>query len=74
MTEWSSRPPPSVGWWNASTEQNADARRWWNGSYWSVPVYVGDPEERAERAKNARAESQVGIKWRGLTKQRATTT
>lgn len=78
MTEWSNSSPPCEGWWNASTERNEDARRYWHPAlsaqspgWWSVPVYVDDPDERAERAKNSRAESQVGIEWRGLTKRRA---
>lgn len=76
MTDWSKDVPPSEGWWNASTERNEDTRRYWHpavGSvrgWWSVPVYVGDPDERCERAKNHPAESQEGIEWRGLTERR----
>jgi len=35
---WHSGPPPSVGWWPASTMENESVIRWWNGTYWSFPL------------------------------------
>ena len=35
MTQWHKGPPPSIGWWPASTERNDGIVRWWNGSVWS---------------------------------------
>lgn len=67
LTPWITEPPVRVGWYNASTERNAETRRYWNGEYWSVPVYVGDPDDRVDRARSARAESQDGIEWRGIS-------
>lgn len=32
---WHSGPPPYIGWWNASTNQNREYWRWWNGKVWS---------------------------------------
>lgn len=69
LTEWADGSPPCNGWWNASYNSDPTARRWWNGAYWSAPCYVGDPDEIAERAKSTRGETQVGIKWRGLTRE-----
>lgn len=79
MTDWASGPPPVEGWWNASSERDPDVRRYWHPAadgrlaWWSAPVYVGDPESHAERAKNTRAESHKGLEWRGLAQPRAAT-
>jgi hypothetical protein len=39
MTTWHKGPPPSIGWWPASTRRNPDTLRWWNGVEWSFPAY-----------------------------------
>jgi len=35
MTTWHKGPPPSLGWWPASIERNANHLRWWDGRQWS---------------------------------------
>lgn len=47
--KWFSGPPPSVGWWPASsTRAKWGARyRWWNGSRWSVWASDSDGPEKA---------------------------
>ena len=35
MTTWHKGPPPSIGWWPASTSRNPGMLRWWNGENWS---------------------------------------
>ena len=34
-SRWHDGPPPSVGWWPASREQDKHALRWWDGNCWS---------------------------------------
>ena len=34
-TKWRSGPPPSIGWWPASTSRWASVLRWWDGQRWS---------------------------------------
>lgn len=67
-TPWRKGPPPTKGWWNASTERNPVARRWWNGRHWSLVVYVGMPDAVAARAKRTPAQIDLsGIEYRGQT-------
>jgi hypothetical protein len=40
---WHDGPPPSIGWWPASSAKNPEYLRWWNGSCWSQPCRKGDP-------------------------------
>lgn len=42
---WHSGPPPSLGWWPASSERFENSYRWWNGVYWSRPCFNGEPGE-----------------------------
>ncbi len=67
-SDWHAGKPAQPGWFTASLERNPDARRYWNGRHWSPPVYVGDPDERAARAMQARGETQRGIEWRDPTR------
>lgn len=39
---WHSGPPPSVGWWPASTQRNSRVFRWWDGELWSTVAMLGD--------------------------------
>ena len=39
--KWHKGPPPSVGWWPASTQRVGKIYRWWNGEYWSRPAFAG---------------------------------
>lgn len=73
-TDWRKGPPPCEGWWNASVSRCEDIRRHWNGKRWSAPVYVGDPDTHAERAKATAADMTVigdHIEYRGLTAEEA---
>ena len=38
---WHKGPPPSLGWWPASTNMNPGVIRWWDGAQWSVAVGEG---------------------------------
>ena len=33
--KWRKGPPPSIGWWPASTSKDKNRIRWWSGSEWS---------------------------------------
>lgn len=35
---WKLGPPPSIGWWPASTFLEESVLRFWNGKCWSWPV------------------------------------
>lgn len=52
FTDWQEGAPPCVGWWNASVDKNPSVRRWWNGRFWSIAVYLGASDEVAERNKH----------------------
>jgi hypothetical protein len=68
LTEWREGKPPRIGWWNASVGNNADARRWWDGSRWSVAVFQDYSDEEAEAAKHRKTAFHAHlIRWRGLT-------
>lgn len=61
---WTTEKPPIAGVFVASTERNADARRYWNGRRWSAPWYRTDPADVIEwaRCTPARTEGDV-IEW-----------
>lgn len=66
-TSWHFGPPPFIGWWNASTERDERARRFWDGDGWSAPVYADDPVEHAQSAVAADAACDEGsVEWRGV--------
>lgn len=69
LTEWSTARPARVGWYIATIDHDPNCRRYWNGTRWSAPVYVGDPEEHADLARRRPADIGRGdrIEWRGLT-------
>ncbi len=62
MNKWHKGPPPSIGWWPASSEQDANAIRWWNGKFWSCPAYHFDTAHSASILAEMRSE-QSNIKW-----------
>jgi len=73
LTEWmqtSEAPPPFIGWWRTYTETSAPSqRRWWNGEYWSVPVYPGTSDNVAALfAACPTLAPPAGIIWCGLRK------
>ena len=59
---WHSGPPPSKGWWPASSVGDPTTIRWWNGSCWSLPVRAYYfPEQAAELAERP-ADAMVSLK------------
>ena len=62
MTTWHKGPPPSIGWWPASTTRNADALRWWNGVWWSMPARTHMTAKTADGIAKVQAEFG-GIEW-----------
>ena len=61
---WHKGPPPHVGWWNASTDDNENVWRWWNGEYWSQASNERRPAEAAVgRAKYRTFCCQDAIEW-----------
>ena len=63
---WHKGPPPSIGWWPASTARHLDMFRWWDGKYWSIPLRSLDSRKDAgTRAKSTEYQCfQSGIEWR----------
>jgi hypothetical protein len=47
MTKWHSGPPPSIGWWPASVNENPKFFRWYDGAEWSASVTESDNAEYA---------------------------
>ena len=70
LTPWAKGAPPCVGWWNASVARDPECRRWWDGCYWSEPVFVGESKARARRAKAIPTSLYHIIEWRGLVTPR----
>lgn len=62
-TVWHKGPPPSVGWWIASTLRDKDALRWWNGRDWSMVAFRRYSPERAAAQAKIRASSNLKIEW-----------
>lgn len=57
-----SGPPPHIGWWQASANDNPDIWRWWDGQQWSAAVLAGaTPEWVAEQA--AKPALLSDIRW-----------
>ena len=65
MTErkWHSGPPPSIGWWPASTMRNNDILRWWNGEFWSRSTKVGCTAWAAARNAQIKALDGFYVEW-----------
>ncbi len=62
--KWRSGPPPSVGWWPASTTRNRHLFRWWDGERWSACAIASDlPHEVERRAGIAAGEPMRLIEW-----------
>lgn len=66
-TKWNKGPPPSLGWWPASSVRDPDMHRWWNGSDWSVAVARRRTPEEASSLAMYRRE-QARIEWRARPK------
>ncbi len=63
MTTWYKGPPPSIGWWPASTLLNPKLLRWWDGKWWSLAVVPGTPANEAGEWAKLRAPRQDDIAW-----------
>ena len=63
MSKWHNGPPPSIGWWVASTQQALDILRWWNGAYWSLPAHVSFTSEEAARIAKHRDTTDIPVQW-----------
>lgn len=61
---WRTGPPPEIGWWPASYNDNVDVLRYWDGSRWSFNVRPSESQRRAgvEGLKNMFRFAK-GIKW-----------
>lgn len=70
MNDWNTGEPPRPGWYSACTEgsRDPDCLRYWNGTCWSAPWFVGGTAGTFERAKATVGESQHGIEWRPAPK------
>lgn len=74
LTDWQRGKPPSVGWWNASLTRNPKVRRWWNGSYYSEPIYVGIHSDEYTEKMKLKVDYSVSAKhiyYRGLKAPRS---
>lgn len=62
---WNSGPPPHIGWWNASTCNDARGWRWWNGKGWSNKADCRLPKTYAGIVAGVRspAIAQFAVKW-----------
>jgi hypothetical protein len=70
LTDWAEGKPPAVGVWNASTIENPQNFRLWDGAQWlkSQP----DPQSAARETHPAPNSAQQAIKWRGLDRNPVT--
>ena len=60
-------PPVRVGWYPVDDAGPYEARRHWNGVWWSIGTWLGEPDFAEKDAGLARAPLQTGFKYRGLT-------
>jgi hypothetical protein len=63
MTTWHKGPPPSIGWWPASTYRDPESLRWWNGRRWSLPAYSDMTATEASWRARGDTHSQSIIEW-----------
>ena len=64
VVDWQAGAPQTAGWYCASTERCADARRYWNGAQWSAPAYSDSPAANFDRARNTLADTDGDlIEW-----------
>jgi hypothetical protein len=62
--KWHKGPPPSIGWWPASTCRDCNALRWWDGEFWSIPCYKGEKHWSIELAASIKdANLPCDIEW-----------
>ena len=63
MTKWHKGPPPSIGWWPASTCRNQESLRWWDGEQWSWPMKATSSAQEAAGWAEIKSEFQEDIEW-----------
>jgi hypothetical protein len=64
MTTWHKGPPPSIGWWPASSVRDPSCLRWWGGEHWGGPCYEGESLGSVEwEAKRKMTSYLDGIEW-----------
>lgn len=63
--KWHSGPPPSVGWWPASTFRYSSSIRWWDGKNWSREAQENMPIQMVLNRAYAlpRVVTQDEIEW-----------
>jgi len=66
--EWHRGPPPSLGWWEASTTHFgpplSGLYRWWDGEAWSNPVGKHRTAEEAGIMAADKRQEGAHIAWR----------
>ena len=63
MTTWHKGPPPSIGWWPASTARDPSIFRWWNGKWWSCGCVARYSAQTAAGSAAQKSRYQNDIKW-----------
>jgi hypothetical protein len=61
--KWHKGPPPSVGWWPASSNRNPQVIRWWNGKWWGVCCLSFFTAKEAARRAMSLSIHQDKIEW-----------
>jgi hypothetical protein len=63
MTTWRKGPPPSIGWWPASSHRNPAILRWWDGEAWSFAAHDEMTAEDAAEQSTEKTYSSNDIEW-----------
>jgi hypothetical protein len=62
--DWQSSPPPGVGWWPASTDNDAETLRWWDGTRWSIGCHCSRTADESAWAAAQKSNNRPGsIYW-----------
>lgn len=62
--QWHNGPPPSIGWWPASTVQQEAILRWWDGRRWSLPCTASmDAHHADHNARLSTTKRSCHIQW-----------
>lgn len=60
---WRKGPPPSPGWWPASTVRNHNMLRWWDGETWSFSTDQYASVRKAAAAAKIPCKFPEAIEW-----------
>lgn len=63
LRTWYKKPPPHIGWWNASTARLHYVWRWWNGQNWSLPVHENAPLDEVEYCVKIKDDPVYEMEW-----------